>query len=97
MHVLHSCDNPSCVNVNHLRWGSHTENVRDKINRNRCNFPKNENHHFTKFKDDVVVKIKQDVNNGLTRKNISIKYGVSVSHIQYLINKRNVISSQMDT
>ena len=34
-HVLHSCDNPSCVNPSHLRLGSDQENSRDKLDRNR--------------------------------------------------------------
>ena len=27
--VLHSCDNPKCVNPNHLRWGTQLENMQD--------------------------------------------------------------------
>lgn len=32
---LHSCDNPVCCNPNHLRWGTQTENVADRVARKR--------------------------------------------------------------
>jgi hypothetical protein len=31
--VLHSCHIPNCVNPNHLRLGTHSENVRDAVER----------------------------------------------------------------
>lgn len=37
MHVLHSCDNPRCVNPDHLRIGTDFDNTQDKIARNRFN------------------------------------------------------------
>jgi hypothetical protein len=33
--ALHSCDNPGCVNPDHLRWGTAAENVADMVSRNR--------------------------------------------------------------
>jgi hypothetical protein len=34
-HVLHSCDNPLCVNPKHIRSGTHQENMDDKRQRGR--------------------------------------------------------------
>ncbi len=35
MLVMHSCDNPECTNPDHLRLGTHKENMQDKIAKKR--------------------------------------------------------------
>lgn len=35
MHILHSCDNPRCCNPEHLRIGTHQDNMNDKVSRGR--------------------------------------------------------------
>lgn len=40
-HVLHSCDNPPCVNPAHLRVGTRSENVAEAVSKGR---------HFSPFR-----------------------------------------------
>lgn len=35
LHVLHKCDDPRCLNPEHLFIGTHSENMQDKIRKNR--------------------------------------------------------------
>ncbi len=36
MVVMHKCDNPSCINPDHLKIGTQTENVKDRAIKGRC-------------------------------------------------------------
>ena len=35
--ILHNCDNPSCINYQHMRIGTQADNMRDKMIRGRYN------------------------------------------------------------
>ena len=35
LHVLHSCDNPACVRVDHLREGTQSENLKEAAAKGR--------------------------------------------------------------
>jgi hypothetical protein len=36
--VMHRCDNPACVNVDHLELGTQADNIADMVSKNRANF-----------------------------------------------------------
>ena len=42
--IMHSCDNPSCINPDHLRCGTHADNVRDKVMKGRGAFGEKHGH-----------------------------------------------------
>ena len=39
LQINHHCDNPACINPEHLYAGTHEDNVRDMIARNRASAP----------------------------------------------------------
>jgi hypothetical protein len=49
--ALHACDNPTCVNPHHLRWGTRSDNARDAIERGQtftgCKKGHGEEHQFS--------------------------------------------------
>lgn len=55
--ILHSCDNRSCVNPNHLRIGTPQDNIKDMLERKRQ--PKGEGKTQSKLTEAQVLEIKQ--------------------------------------
>jgi len=60
MCVCHTCDNPLCVNPKHLFYGTHQDNIKDKINKNRQDKGEMQGHH--KLTNDQIVSIKNRMN-----------------------------------
>lgn len=52
MHVLHACDNPRCVNPDHLWLGTHADNMADKKAKGRAHRLPGEKHPMAKITDD---------------------------------------------
>lgn len=73
MHIMHSCDNPACVNPSHLSAGSRRDNMTDCAKKGR-----NIN---MKLADASVISLLKDYINGMSHANIAEKYGISVKSV----------------
>ena len=58
--VCHSCDNPPCVNVEHLFLGTHRDNMKDMNNKGRRAGPAGETHHDAKLTDEQVWNVRRN-------------------------------------
>lgn len=72
--VCHKCDNPRCVNVDHLFLGTDLDNNLDKIKKGRANMPKGEMSHKARLTEN---KIKDIRNSNISSRKLALCYGVS--------------------
>lgn len=74
MVVMHNCDNPACINIEHLSLGTQSQNRKDCINKGRANTPSGTEHYNSKLTVDTVKEIRSS---NLNNCQIGKLYGVS--------------------
>jgi hypothetical protein len=74
--VLHLCDNPKCININHLKAGTYKDNSIDMENKRRSKgtFEKGEKHPKAKLTEKQVIEIIKLIKQGLSNVNIAEKF-----------------------
>lgn len=93
IHVLHKCDNPSCVNPRHLFLGTNLDNIMDKVKKGRSKFSHLPIPPNSKLSPNIVLEIRKQYipgNNQGDRsaKALGRKYGIHPSYVYRLIHKR---------
>jgi hypothetical protein len=86
LHVLHHCDNPPCVNVQHLFLGTQADNMADKVAKGRQ--PRGEEHGSAKLTAAEVAEIRGRYVKGWhpTQRELAAEYGVGQTLIGYIVN-----------
>ena len=88
MLVLHRCDNPPCVRPDHLFLGTHQDNLLDSMSKGRRMPNKGELNGRSKLCTDDIPAIRELINSGISRREISRKYGVNESTIRRIARNR---------
>ena len=97
--ICHTCDNPSCINPNHLWAGTHLENMQDRSAKGRQARPfgntyskgksinRGSKHGLSKFTEEQVKAIKSSLSVNKTWGNVvalAAEYGVSSTAINHI-------------
>lgn len=91
MQALHTCDNPSCCNPNHLYWGNQKQNIKDAIDRKRYKgyFSQEhiygDNHPNAKLTSKDVASIRHLHSIGVTNKELVTMFGVNKQNISMIV------------
>ena len=76
LHALHSCDNRPCINPEHLRAGTHVENVRDAVTRRR---------NYTKLRAADIPAIRHMRDRGDPLREIAARFGVAPTTVASIV------------
>lgn len=86
MCVLHRCDNPPCVNIDHLFLGTHAENMRDKVRKGRQ--PRGTQRPNAKLTEADVVAIRARRAAGETQSAVAASFGISGPTVCQIVKRR---------
>lgn len=73
--VRHRCDNPPCVNPDHLEIGAHADNVRDRMDRGRSVYVRGDDNGKSKLTEKEVREIKKLLETDMMTIDIAERYG----------------------
>jgi hypothetical protein len=87
--VLHKCDNPKCVNPEHLFLGTRSDNNKDRARKGRSRDQRGEKNNIARLKEKEVFEIKRLYSYGfITQRLLAKMFRVSFSNINDIVNEK---------
>lgn len=92
--VCHKCDNPPCINPEHLFMGTRKDNSQDCLLKGRFTSLKGEKSSSARLKKRDILNILKETKEGKTQSELSKKYKVHYSLISLILNGKrwNVVT-----
>lgn len=88
--VMHSCDNPRCVNPNHLSVGTQTENMRDAAAKGRTvNVTdwSGQKNPKAKLTDGQRIELLSMAKSGASNRSLANSYGITITRVQQIVKQ----------
>lgn len=87
MMICHHCDNPTCINVDHLYVGTAMQNAADKTARGRTPPRKGEANPGARVNDQLVRQIRAEAQ-FIPQKDLALAYGLSKVTIHQIVRRK---------
>lgn len=94
-HVCHSCDNPSCVNPEHLFAGSNNDNRQDSVKKGR--HARGVTCGHSRVTEEQAIGFFRSYASGESVRSLAARSGISVRSVYKVLEGRNWKHIQMDT
>ena len=89
--VNHTCDNPPCVNSEHLYLGTQADNMRDRDKRGRHRYvahPGEANGQAKLTDEQALEMIARYEAGGVAQRELAAEYGVSQTIVSLIVNRK---------
>lgn len=83
---MHLCDNPPCVNIEHLCLGTQSENILDMYAKGRGKDQRGENGPRSKLTPQQVISIRDSLTEGVRGTDLATRFKVSEATISEIKN-----------
>lgn len=86
--VMHTCDNPRCVNPAHLRIGTHADNVADRVAKGRSVRASGARNSSARLTETQVIEIRRRYEAGTSQRDIASQFAIGQMTVSDIVRRK---------